>query len=376
MCEHEKLTRLIAGVYDAALNSALWGDTLTDIAGFVGGQAGGLLAKDSVKKCVNAYCYFGVDPHYMRLYAETYWKLDPVATSLFSDVDQVVSIPELVPYDEFREGRFYREWAEPQGWVDAASVVFEKSIGGCSYLSVVRNEENGMVDDEMRRRLALIVPHVRRAVSIGKAIDFKQAETATFTDILDGLNAGVLLLDAGGRIVHANAAGNDMLDAGDCLRSSGGRLVAADAHVDLALRETVAAAGNGDTEIGVKGIALPLTARDGDRYVVHVLPLMSGARHRACAPHTAVAALFVSKAALQCPSPGTIIGKTYKLTPAELRVMLGIVEIGGVPEVAAALGVADTTVKTHLSRLFEKTGTGRQADLVKLVAGFSTPLVH
>jgi DNA-binding CsgD family transcriptional regulator len=54
--------------------------------------------------------------------------------------------------------------------------------------------------------------------------------------------------------------------------------------------------------------------------------------------------------------------------------MLANVDIGGVPEVAAALGVAETTVKTHLSRLFEKTGAGRQADLVKLVAGFSTPL--
>jgi len=57
-----------------------------------------------------------------------------------------------------------------------------------------------------------------------------------------------------------------------------------------------------------------------------------------------------------------------------LRVLLAIVEIGGVPEVAEALGVAETTVKTHLGRLYQKTGAGRQADLVKLVAGFSNPL--
>ncbi|MGB8758959.1 MAG: LuxR C-terminal-related transcriptional regulator, partial [Pseudolabrys sp.] len=44
------------------------------------------------------------------------------------------------------------------------------------------------------------------------------------------------------------------------------------------------------------------------------------------------------------------------------------------PEVAVALGVADSTVKTHVGRLFEKTGASRQADLVKLVAGYSTPL--
>jgi DNA-binding CsgD family transcriptional regulator len=49
--------------------------------------------------------------------------------------------------------------------------------------------------------------------------------------------------------------------------------------------------------------------------------------------------------------------------------------VGGVPETAEALGIAETTVKTHLSRLFAKTGASRQADLVKIVAGFSNPLL-
>jgi DNA-binding CsgD family transcriptional regulator len=105
-----------------------------------------------------------------------------------------------------------------------------------------------------------------------------------------------------------------------------------------------------------------------------VLPLTSGARRAAGMTYTATAALFVRRATLAPPPAPDVIGKTYNLTPAELRVLLAIVEIGGVPEVADALGVAATTVKTHLGRLFEKTGTGRQADLVKLVAGYSTPL--
>jgi DNA-binding NarL/FixJ family response regulator len=57
-----------------------------------------------------------------------------------------------------------------------------------------------------------------------------------------------------------------------------------------------------------------------------------------------------------------------------LRVMMAIVEVGGVPEVAPVLGVSETTVKTHLQHVFEKTGTQRQADLVKLVAGYMSPL--
>ena len=41
-----------------------------------------------------------------------------------------------------------------------------------------------------------------------------------------------------------------------------------------------------------------------------------------------------------------------------------------------ALGIAETTVKTHLHRVFAKTGVSRQADLVKLAAGFSNPVLH
>jgi DNA-binding CsgD family transcriptional regulator len=81
----------------------------------------------------------------------------------------------------------------------------------------------------------------------------------------------------------------------------------------------------------------------------------------------------VRKAALEGPSPPEAIAKAYRLTPSELRVLLAVVEIGGAPEVATALGVAETTVKFHLRRLFEKTGAKRQADLVKLVAGFASP---
>jgi DNA-binding CsgD family transcriptional regulator len=117
-----------------------------------------------------------------------------------------------------------------------------------------------------------------------------------------------------------------------------------------------------------------LTDRDGERHVAHVLPLTTGARRRAGIAYAATAAVFVRKVAMATPAHPDVIATACSLTPAELRVLLAIVDIGGVPEVAVRLGIAETTVKTHLGRVFEKTGTGRQADLVKLVAGFASPL--
>jgi DNA-binding CsgD family transcriptional regulator len=152
-------------------------------------------------------------------------------------------------------------------------------------------------------------------------------------------------------------------------------LVAGESEIDAGLQDAFLAASKGDAAIGRTGIALPLLGKKGERHVAHVLPLTSGARQRARPSYAASAAVFVHKSAVEAPSSPEVIAKTYKLTMAELRVLLAITEVGGVPEVAEVLGIAATTVRTHLGNVFAKTGTKRQADLVKLVAGFSNPLL-
>ncbi|MGA7308809.1 MAG: LuxR C-terminal-related transcriptional regulator, partial [Pseudolabrys sp.] len=197
-------------------------------------------------------------------------------------------------------------------------------------------------------------------------------EAATFADILDGLSPAIFLVDIDGQIIHANAASHLLLEKGDFLRSVSGRLTATDTQADRALRDAFVAA----SETAGKGSALPIPdGTGGNRYMAHVLPLTVGERRKAGMASGVVAAIFVRKVEFETVPPSEIIGKTYNLTPTELRVLLAIVNVGGVRQAAGDLGVADTTVKTHLARLFEKTGVSRQADLVRLVAGYSCMLV-
>ena len=65
-----------------------------------------------------------------------------------------------------------------------------------------------------------------------------------------------------------------------------------------------------------------------------MLPLTSGARRKAGVAYSAVAAMFVRKVALELPHPLEALANAYKLTPAEMRVLMMIVQVGGVPEVA------------------------------------------
>jgi DNA-binding CsgD family transcriptional regulator/PAS domain-containing protein len=374
MSEDNELSCVVGSIYDAALNPALWTEALARIAAFVGGRAGALGSKDMVTKFVGVDHHVGRDLQYMQMHSETHGGFDPLASVRRFDVGQVVSPPEPMTHDDDCEA-----WVRPRGRGDIAVASRARPGKSGEFLSVVRSEANGMVDNgndmvdhEMHRRMSLVAPHARRAVLIGRIIDQKANQVATLADALDSLSAGVFLIEANGRIVHANAAGRGILGVDDFLRSIGGRLVARDTKINRTLQDIFA--GRGDLEIGSKGIALPLTARQGEGHIAHVLPLAAAARRRAGAART-VAAVFVCRATLETPSSADVIRRAYQLTPTELRVLLAIVNIGGIPEVATALGVADTTIKTHVGRLFEKTGAGRQADLVKVVAGFSTPLV-
>ena len=371
----ETLLPLIGGIYDSALNPDTWNVILPRIGAFVGGSAGGLFAHDSSRRSGNVFYEFGTDPDFRRIYFEKYMTMDPMFGTYFVlDVGEVFSTSTIMSHAEFLQSRFYRECIGPRGWIDNICVYLDKAPEGHAGFALFRHEREGLADEPARERMRLLFPHLRRAVLIGKLVEFKTAQAATFADALDGLSAGLLFVDSSGRITHANAAGRAMIADGDVLRASLGRLVASDPDVNRALRDIFLAADTGDAAIGVRGVAVPLVARDGERYVAHVLPLSSGARRSAGVNYAAAAALFVQKAALATRSPPEAIAKTYRLTAMEVRVLLAIVEVGGAPEVAETLGIGEGTVKTHLKRLYEKTGARRQADLVKIFAGFTSPL--
>jgi DNA-binding CsgD family transcriptional regulator len=223
--------------------------------------------------------------------------------------------------------------------------------------------------------MRLIVPHLRRAVLISNQVDHDKAEADLLGDTLDGIAAGLFLVDPSGRILHANTSGYALLARGVVLRAYGGKLVSHDASAEQELYRVLDAVGGEQVAPGADTVAVPLTTRHGEHYVAYVLPLTSGVRRRAGAGYAAGAAVFVQKALLDVPPPQDAIAKLYKLTPMELRVLFAIVQVGGVPEVATMMGSSGSTIRTHLRRLFSKTGTDRQADLVKLVAGYINPLL-
>ena len=227
----------------------------------------------------------------------------------------------------------------------------------------------------MRKRMRLILPHVRRAVLIGNVIDLRSGQIDNLTDTLSGLASGVFLVDSDSRLLFENKAGASMLDKASPVRREKSKFRVADPQANRTLREVFASAKIGDLAVGTAGIAVPISLVDDERWIAHILPLTSGARLKALAPGSAVAAVFVRKASIEATSSLKTIAELYSLTRTEARVLGAVARVMSIPALADVLGIAEATVKTHLQHIFAKTGKHRQAELVKLVAGHTDPLV-
>jgi DNA-binding CsgD family transcriptional regulator len=115
-----------------------------------------------------------------------------------------------------------------------------------------------------------------------------------------------------------------------------------------------------------------LNTSQGEWYLLHVLPLNGGVRGGGDPlAGSATAVIFVHKVALKLCAATELAARSYSLSRAESRVLQRLTDGATIP--AVALGVAPPTVNTHVAHIFEKTNTRRQADLLKLVAGFVAP---
>jgi DNA-binding CsgD family transcriptional regulator len=61
------------------------------------------------------------------------------------------------------------------------------------------------------------------------------------------------------------------------------------------------------------------------------------------------------------------IARSFEFTPAETRLTNELLLGRTIAEAAVALGVGESTAKTHLQNVFSKTGVSRQVDLIILL---------
>jgi len=251
-----ELSAVIGDIYDAAMDRALWPQALASICTYVGGASAALLAYDRPSERSQVLQLFSANTVFTKAYLEKFPSAHPAFPGAFHlGAGDVATMDDVMPRRQFEASPFFKEWAEPQGIVDALLVNLKKDA---THACLIDIPISAAASEDMRHRLTLLVPHLQRAVT--------------------------------------------------CVPPS--------------------ARGDVDTR-----------------------------------------APALRSAPSVPPPPLEVIAKRNKLTATEVRVLDAVLKVKGVKAIAETLGLSQATVKTHLQSLFRKTGSNRQSDLVKLVAG-------
>jgi len=372
----ESISELIGGIYDCVIEPAKWETTLARINRQFDFASSGLVITPlrAGSHVVNAHV--GIDTEWLAI-ADSY-RADGVelwggAERLQqTPLDEPIVASQIVDPTTFESNRYFTEVLKPRGVIDGLMIAIAREPSIWAYAAFNRHESHGLVGETEIDGMRILGPHFRRAATISNLFDLKAIEASTFASALDSLASAVVLVDAGLGIVHANAAARTMLATNHPIRSNKGVLVLPSAPAHAALARAVRLTAGNEAELGARGIGIAMRGGDDQPFVLHVLPLRRGEIGRSLAQR-ATAALFVAPATTTARPPAEALAMLYDLTPAEVRVLELLAAGRTQAAIAQFLGVAPSTVKSHVLRLFDKTGARRQADLVRLAANLSMP---
>jgi DNA-binding CsgD family transcriptional regulator len=354
----EAVSEVIGAIYDCALDPDRWETALVAITTMLRCRNATLSSLDLTQERGAFAKAVGMEPYWLEKFAEyvpemAAWQKLPEAWNWPLDEPQVNS--RDLPPEVRARSRLISEWAAPQGLVDAMALLLMHTPTRHASLNLGRHEEFGFVTEREIRLGRMLSPHVRRAAVISDVIDLRTIESTAANGTLDMLRIGVVMTDNAGRIVHANGAAETMMRDGKPIRSAAGTIQSSLPDATSELLSAIALSDGSEAALGKTGLAVRLT-RAGE------LPAAS-------------AAIFVGSVT-PAANGAEAMAVAYDLTPMETRVLGELLAGRRLVEAARAIGIAESTARSHLRGLLAKTGATRQADLVRLAGQMASALLR
>ncbi|MDF3935597.1 helix-turn-helix transcriptional regulator [Pseudomonas citronellolis] len=360
----ERYDHLIGLSYDCVLEPESWRPLLASLVEHSGRQQGALLFWDQSESGAHASEIHLCDPAAIAAYNREFCHIDPSRRFM---LDRAVGdwYHDVRDFGLPHIGRdpFYQEFHRPNGMLHVSCLKLHEQATSGIYLSVLTSVGARFPNQGEQRLLQRLSPHLLRAARMFEQVNDLRAELAKRDLLLDRHPNPLWLLDVDGRVLYCNQAAQRCLARRDSpFLSRFGRLAAR--QQDVRLQALLRQAGGRSGRRRAGWLRLP----GGDGAELLATPVAAEARFNQPFQKPLVLLTLLEQAA-----QGAMLADLFDFTAAEQRLATLLVQ-GLTPEQCAShAGVSINTVRSQLRALFRKTDTGRQAELVHLLARLAKP---
>jgi DNA-binding CsgD family transcriptional regulator/PAS domain-containing protein len=380
------LLDLVGDIYQAGLEPALWPETLKRISQAFQADLGCIYTPMPARPEQALYLTHNFSDTTQAHYAAYYHRLDAwtlAAQKRDIYIQGLVAFgEELIPQPALHRSEFYQDFLKPHGmeWIVTTALFDGRADPAtpATHMTFTRHRDHSAFDTDQARLIDRLAPHVRRALLTHWQLSEVRLLRDAHANALDRLGHGLILLDQDGKVLFMNPRAESLIQQADVLRLQSGRLHTVrpgdQPGLDKLLREATLGQGGGLSlqptnghDKGHEGNQLP-----PNPLRLSALPMREGQQLDAGIPqplfHRPGALLLIhAPEHAQSPEPVPRFAALHHITPAEQRVLQGLLNDRAPKQIANEQGVSIKTVRTQLSRLYAKTGTRNQRELVKAV---------
>ena len=254
---------------------------------------------------------------------------------------------EVVPDRELIRSRIYADFIRPMGGhYGMVALPFAGSL-----LAVCRPPTARRFAGSDIRGLQAVLPHLQTTLRLKRHLVDMASRVAALEGALDELGVGVLLAARSGRTLYANRLAETTLRT---MREAGGS-----AAPGRRMREIIEQSDGRRHAIARGPWQRPV--------IVRAVPVSGYGAERLLPNSECRVAVFLRDPEQREDTPRAELMASLGLTPREASLAELLARDMTVSDAAAMLGITRENARIHLKRIFSKTDTRRQAELVSLI---------
>ena len=264
-------------------------------------------------------------------------------------------------------GRVLPQGVPFAGWQTVILPVADEAGRTVSMVLWREADDEAFGDDAIGLLKSLAEPLKRGLGIYYRCVDLERRKQV-FGTALETSGIAVVLVDAEGAVLLTNAVADELLALGDGLRLYHGKLRAQSPGETAKLLAQVQANAAEQSAQSNWSIFSPLSLYREDQFLPLTVIVRPGpAFYPLKEPLRRTAMLIIRDPGRQSMISATTLAKLFGLTPAESLLASELAAGASLDEAAASLDVSRNTVRSQLQSIFQKTGTNRQVELVRVL---------